>query len=142
VDVDRDAGDAANRFEAALGEVGGQVHRYPQEGEAVRRVVLRDLQDEGGSRYLVAALEHDGVIRVSGRDAGPAVARFWGSGISTYEWVYVVAPDRTQDLVLALGGERGDDVLSLLAARCEQGEDIEAVLRSPEVGADFSNWHS
>jgi hypothetical protein len=135
-----------DRIETTLDEIarrtGAEVQRYPQRGKAVRTVVLRDLRDEGGSRYLVASLEEHGALRVSGRDDGPAVSRAWGPSITTYEWVYVVPAERVDNVVAALGGGRGDDVLSLLATRCQAGEDIEAALRSSEVAAEFANWHS
>jgi hypothetical protein len=44
------------------------------------------------------------------------VSEFWGDAITSYEWVYLVAPDRIPALVRLLGGHDGDDVLALLAA--------------------------
>ena len=46
-------------------------------------------------------------------------------------------------LVEALGGQAGDDVLALLVADYQQhGGQLSLVLKRPEVGAQFSNWHS
>jgi hypothetical protein len=43
----------------------------------------------------------------------------------------------------ALGGQAGDDVLALLVADYQQhGGQLSLVLKRPEVGAQFSNWHS
>jgi hypothetical protein len=68
---------------------------------------------------------------------------FFGPGITSYEWVYVIAPDRLPSLVEALGGQTGDDVLALLVAYYQQhGGYLSPVLKRPEVGAQFSNWHS
>jgi hypothetical protein len=58
-------------------------------------------------------------------------------------WVYVVPPGRVPSLVGALGGGGGDDVLDLLARYYQRtGGRIGDLLRSPEVAAEFSNWHS
>jgi hypothetical protein len=51
--------------------------------------------------------------------------------------------DRHAILVEALGGQAGDDVLALLVADYQQhGGQLSLVLKRPEVGAQFSNWHS
>jgi hypothetical protein len=42
-----------------------------------------------------------------------------------------------------LGGHVGHDVLDLLATYHDQhGEQINDLLRGPQVAATFSNWHS
>jgi hypothetical protein len=57
-------------------------------------------------------------------------------------WVDVVPAARVDRLVEALGGDHGGDVLALLAAYDGQhGGQLGPVLRRPEVGAEFGNWH-
>lgn len=137
----------AENIENALGNIaqqaGGSLRQYPQPGLALRRVVLRDRKSEEGTQYEDAALEEGGAVRITGRDTGPGVSEFFGPEITSYEWVYVVSPDRVAGLVETLGGSQGDDVLQLLRARYEEtGGTISDLLKSPEVGASFDNWHS
>jgi hypothetical protein len=138
---------APERMEEILAEVtrqaGGTFHIYPRPGRAVRQVVLRDARDDKGRQFQAAALEDDGTLRIIGHDQCPGVSEVFGAGITSYEWVYVVAPDRVEVLLRHLGGGDGDDVLKVLAAWHEQtGGRISSLLRSPEIGAEFSNWHS
>ncbi len=51
----------------------------------VNCVVLRDTRDEGGARYLEAAIKSNGDLVISGQDLGPGVKAFFG--VSEYEWV-------------------------------------------------------
>lgn len=130
-------------MEAIAAETGAALHRYPRPGQAVRQVVLREHHDDGGSQVELAALEVDGTLRISGHDQGPRVSQFFGSALTSYEWVYVVPAARVDNLVKVLGGDDGGDVLALLAAYYEQrGGRLDPVLKGPEVRAEFSNWHS
>lgn len=95
---------------------GGTLHAYPRPGRAVRSIVLRDIHDDNGSQHEAAQLEDDGTLRVAGHDQGPALAEFFGDGVTSYEWVYVIAPDKVSALVRVLGGHDSDDALALLAA--------------------------
>jgi len=123
-------------------ETGGTLHTYPRPGEAVRQRVLRDVRNDAGTQYLAAQVETDGTVRVTGRDHGPGVTAFFGSDITSYEWVYVIAPDRVAALVAELGGDPGDDVLELLAAHTAAGTRLDPILRGPAVAAQFDNWPS
>jgi len=139
--------DERKRIDEILAEVarqaGGTLHPYPRPGERVRRIVLRDVHDERGTQYEEAVLELDGTVRVTGADHGPGVSSVFGEHITSYEWVFVIAPDRVADLVAALGGTRDDDVLTLLAAYHERVNGrISGLMRGSAVGAEFSNWHS
>jgi hypothetical protein len=139
--------DGADPVDAALEEVaaetGGTVRRAPQAGREVRRAVLRDLRDELGSQSEVAVVQDDGTLRVLGHDQGARVSVFFGSGITSYEWMYVVPPERVGNLVEAIGGGGDDDVLALLAGHYQRTQGrIGDLLRRPEVAAEFSNWHS
>jgi hypothetical protein len=105
--------------------------------------LLRDIQDDNGSQHEAAQLEDDGTLRVTGHDQGPGLTEFFGGGITSYEWVYVIAPDKVSALVRVLGGHDGDDALALLAAYHQrtQGK-IYDLLTGPDVSAQFSTWHS
>ena len=119
------------------------MHSYPRPSHAVRRGILRDDRDDRGTRYLDAALEDDGTLRIIGHAQGPRVSEFFGAAITSYEWVYIVAPDRVLALIRLLGGHDGDDVLALLAAYHQrEGEQISDLMRHPDVAVGFSNWHS
>jgi hypothetical protein len=124
-------------------ETGGTLRRYPKPGNAVRRVVLRDSRDDRGSQFEAAQLEDDGTLRITGHDQGSTVSDFFGEDITSYEWVYVVAAERTANLSRLLGGTEDDDVLDLLASyHARTHGTISAVLKDSEVAAEFSTWHS
>jgi len=124
-------------------QTGGTLRSYPRPGQAVRRIVLRDDRDDRGTRHLDAALEDDGTLRITGHDLGPRVSEFFGEAITSYEWVYIVAPDRVSALIRLLGGHDGDDALALLIAYHQrEGGQISDLMKHPDVAAAFSNWHS
>jgi hypothetical protein len=144
--MDSEAEDV-ERVDAVLGEVadetGGTVRRAPQAGREVRRVVLRDVRDDLGSQSEVAVVEDDGTLRVVGHDQGARVSVFFGSGITSCQWTYVVPAARVPNLVGVLGGGSDDDVLDLLAGYYERAQGtIGDLLRQPEVAAEFDSWHS
>ena len=56
------------------------------------RVVLRDVRDERGTRYLAAQRREDGGIVIEGHDLGRGVEVF-GPGLSEYEWFWTIEPD-------------------------------------------------
>jgi hypothetical protein len=139
--------DANEPLDIAMAEIaretGAIVRAYPRPGQAVRRVVLRDTRGDRGTQFETAQLEDDGTVRITGRDSGAGVTEFFGGDISSYEWVYVVAPERVYNLLGLLGGQEGGDVLVALAAYHQRHQGlISDVLGSPQVAAEFSNWHS
>jgi hypothetical protein len=124
-------------------QMGATLRIWPRPGPVARRIVLRDERDDRGTRYLAAALEADGTLRITGHDQGPRVSEFFGAAITSYEWVYLVAAGRIPALIRLLGGHDGDDVLALLAAYHQHvGEQISDLMNHPDVTAHFSNWHS
>jgi hypothetical protein len=131
-------------FSAKIAEAAGGILRmYPRPGRVVRHVVLRDDRDERGSQRELAQLEAGGILRITGHDQGAGVSEFFGEDLTSYEWVYVVRPDRILALVRLLGGAEGDDVLAVLAGYHERhGGRISAIMKHPDVAAEFSNWHS
>jgi hypothetical protein len=139
--------DAEDPREMTMAEIAREAGRtlrvYPHPGRAVRQVVLRDTSGDHGAQFEAAQLEDDGTLRITGHDHGPGVSEVFGDEISSYEWVYLVAPGRAGNLLRLLGGQDGDDVLAILAAYYQRnGGVISHMLKSPEVASDFSNWHS
>jgi hypothetical protein len=124
-------------------EIGATVHAYPRLGRAIRRVILRDIRDSGDTRLETAQIEDDGTLRIIGHDTGPRVSEFFGTAITSYEWVYVVAPPKVDALHRLLGGAEDDDALEALATYYQQhGGQFTELLRGPEIAAHFDNWHS
>ncbi len=124
-------------------DTGATLHPYPRPGPAVRRVQLRDTRDARGTQLEAAQIEPDGTLRIVGHDQGPGVTEFFGTGITSYEWIYTVPPDRVASLTALAGGQPGDDPLETLAAYYHQSRGhISDLLANPQVAADFSNWPS
>jgi hypothetical protein len=117
--------------------------RPPRPGPAVRCVLLRDTRNSRGTQFEAAQIGQDGTLHVIGHDQGSGVTDFFGTGISSYEWIYTVPSDRVASLTALAGGQAGDDPLDTLAA-CyrESGGHIDDLLADPRVAADFSNWAS
>ena len=140
--------DARARLDETMAQIahqtGATLHIYHHPGRAARRVVLRDVRDDRGTQLEAAQLEDDGTLRVTGHHTGPGVSEFFGDAITSYDWAYVIAPDRVGTLFTLLGGgQAGDDVLDLLATYHDQhGGQMNDLLRGPQVAAAFSNWHS
>jgi hypothetical protein len=124
-------------------QTGATLHIYQHPGPAARRVILRDTRNERGTQFEAAQIDNDGTLRVTGHHTGPGVSEFFGAAITSYDWTYVIAPERVGTLLTLLGGHAGDDVLDRLAAYHDQhGGRVDDLLRGPQVAADFSNWHS
>ncbi len=100
-------------------------------------VLLRDTEDEGGSRQLSARLKADGSVLIEGRDLGPGVERFLGPGQFEYEWAVSIAPPDVRTLKMALSCR--DDVLTALRDRFsgEASAELQGFLDSNAVQYDF-----
>ncbi|HRW17707.1 MAG TPA: hypothetical protein P5181_02560 [Dermatophilaceae bacterium] len=102
------------------------------------RVVLEDRRDADGTVRSLVARAAEGGIRIEGQDLGPGVERFFGPGLTEYEWSWWVPPVRVAALVARLGGEPGADPLATLAAfHREGGEPLSQALKDPAVDATF-----
>ena len=139
--------DARRRLDETMRQIaeqtGAALYIYQHPGPAARRVILRDTRNERGTQFEAAQIDDDGTLRVTGHHTGPGVSEFFGAAITSYDWAYVIAPGRVGTLLILLGGHAGDDVLDRLAAYYDQhGGQVNDLLRSPQVAADFSNWHS
>ena len=114
-------------------------------------MVLRDTRNDRGTQFEAAQIEDDGTLRVTGHHTGPGVSEFFGAAITSYDWAYVIAPDRTATLLTLLGGHTGDDVLDLpatyrsahqgvrLADRWRGGQGFAA--RRPGTGCRYSGGY-
>ena len=78
-------------------------------------LLLRDMHDEGGRRFLGASLAADGTLTITGQDLGDGVEQFFGPGNREYEWVWTIRAQHLPTLAAALGAD--DDLLAALAAR-------------------------
>ena len=87
-----------------------------------RSVVLRQDRTPGDFRGLTARLTAGGDLSIEGQDLGSSVEGFWGPGLTEYEWAITVRAREIPRVVAALGGKEGDDVLTLLSARCSENE--------------------
>jgi hypothetical protein len=124
-------------------ETGTILHRYPRPGHVIRSVILRDTADDRGTQFEAAEIEDDGTLRVVGHDTGPSVTEFFGAGITSYEWVYMVPRERIDALLRLLSADQRGDALDCLAAYHQQHDgQVSELLRSSEVDAQFANWHS
>ena len=122
------------------GQTGARLHVYHHPGRAARRVVLRDARNDRGTQFEAAQLDDDGTLRVTGHHTGPGVSEFFGDAITSYDWAYVITPDRVGTLFTLLHGHAGDDVLDLLATYHDQnGGQMNDLLRGSQVAAAFSN---
>ena len=139
--------DARARLDETMAQIAGQtgatLRACHHPGRAARRVVLRDTRNDRGTQFEAAQLDDDGTLRVTGHHTGPGVSEFFREAITSYDWAYVIAPDRVGTLFTLLDGHAGDDVLGLLATYHNQhGGQMNDLLRTSQVAATFSNWHS
>lgn len=104
-------------------------------------VTLREQRDADGFRRLSADRRPDGGIMIDGHDLGPGVERIFGSGLTEYEWAWVIDPGAIPSVIAALGGGEGDDPLRLLAAWyvAHGGVDPGSHLREAGVPIEFWN---
>ena len=116
---------------------------YPSPLRPVRRLTLRQTRTETDTQFEEVVLDADGTVYVVGEDQGAGVSAVFGEEIRSYEWVYVLPPDRIPHLVEALGGAGSDDVLSLIKTYYESTDGrLHALLCGPDINATFANWHS
>ena len=103
----------------------------------VRYVTLRDARDEDGRRQLSASLKGDGALLIEGQDLGPGVERFFGPGLTEYEWAWIIQPPGVRALQLALAR---DDVLAALRDRFsgDAAADLQRFLE--DNGVPYEPW--
>lgn len=100
------------------------------------KVVLRQSQDSGGSRYLDAAFDDHGDLVFTGQDLGPAVERFFGC--REYEWAWTVRAADLPKLAAAL--EATGDLLAAIRDRFagDRAGQVDAFLK--EYAIPFEGW--
>ncbi len=104
------------------------------------QVVLRDLTDAGGRRFLEARRREDGGITILGQDLGSGVESAFGEGLTEYEWGWQIAPKDVPAAIAALGGHPGDDPLRVMANwhAAHGGEDPGSHLK--DAGVPIAFW--
>ena len=104
----------------------------------VNYVTLRDTRDEDGSRQLSASLKGDGALLIEGQDIGPGVERFFGPGLTEYEWAWIIQPPGVGMLKLALAC--GNDILAALKDRFsgDAAADLQRFLE--DNGIPYEPW--
>jgi hypothetical protein len=103
----------------------------------VNYVTLRESRDKDGRRQLSASLQGDGTLLIEGQDIGPGVERFFGPGLTEYEWAWIIRPSGVKVLKLALA--RGD-VLTALRERFsgDAAADLQPFLE--DNGIPYEPW--
>jgi hypothetical protein len=103
----------------------------------VNYVTLRESRDKDGRRQLSASLQGDGALLIEGQDIGPGVERFFGPGLTEYEWAWIIRPSGVKALKLALA--RGD-VLTALRERFsgDAAADLQPFLE--DNGIPYEPW--
>lgn len=72
----------------------------PEPEKELARVILRDEQTKGDSRYLSASYSINGDLKIEGQDLGRAVKGVFGC--SEYEWAWTIARPNLPKLAEAL----------------------------------------
>ena len=104
-------------------------------------IVLREEHSAGGSRYLQARITETGDLRIEGQDLGRDVEAVWGAGLREYEWVITVRATHLPQLIAVLGGMDGDNILSLLAAKCSEDDRYASKSFLEEKGIPIEFWN-
>ena len=79
----------------------------------MNQVVLRQISDKDGTRYLSAKLAEGGDIVIEGQDLGDGVQRIFG--VREYEWVWTIRSANVSKVRDLLGGQ--EDVIAAIADR-------------------------
>lgn len=111
----------------------------PSDPPEARVIGLQNERRGDGSHLsLDATVQADGDLQISGHDTGP-VAVFFDS---EYEWWYTIAANDVPDLVIALGGQPGSDILDVLERRYsgDGSYDLDKDLRASGVEYTFYCW--
>lgn len=74
------------------------------------KIILREKHTVKGKEYLVVPLESNGDLRIDGQDMGVNIEKFWGSGLTDYEYIISVQATDVPSLLKALGSI--DEILS------------------------------
>lgn len=101
-------------------------------------VILRDIRDKLGTRYLAASISPEGTLAITGQDLGDGVEQIFGPGNREYEWAWTIqAPDVAR---LAAALDAGDDLLAGLARQFSG--DAAAGLKPflDEKGIPYESW--
>ena len=107
----------------------------------VYEAVLRDENNDSGSRHLIARTSSAG-IELVGRDlnSGPKENQIFGA--SEYEWIQTIAWEHVPAFRELLGLAPGDDVIKLLSERYsgKASSDLSALLQTATFPIKFWSW--
>jgi hypothetical protein len=103
-----------------------------------KSIILRDINNKSGSRYMDASLSDDGTLTIEGQDLGGGVQQLFGTGNYEYEWAWTIQSSNVPKLRSAL--DAGEDVLAALAARFSK--DAAANLKSflDDQAIPYESW--
>jgi hypothetical protein len=102
-------------------------------------VILRDVEDADGTRYLDATMDARGRLVIEGQDVGAGVERLFGEGYREYEWRWTVPADLVPAAAGALGGSPGEAPLAVVARWIgEHGTDPGSAIRA--AGIRIEHW--
>ncbi len=107
----------------------------------VRSVTLQhEKRDDGSRLHLDALIGSDGVLHIDGHDLGPVTKLMSPDG--EYEYFYTIPAKDVPALVIALGGQPGDDVMDLLEQNWsgDNSYRLGAAIRSSGVKYGFSSY--
>ncbi len=107
---------------------------------SLAKIVLRNLRDERGLRYLGATRRPDGGIHIDGQDLGRGVENAFGAGLTEYEWTWDIEATDVPAVIAALEGREGDDPLRLLAAWSTAHDGIDPGSHLKEAGVPIQFW--
>jgi hypothetical protein len=108
--------------------------------DEIRRRRLRYQRDADGVRRLDVILRDDGSLVIDGQDLGRGVESFWGEGLTEYEWTRTIEKEHVPQLVAALGGGPGADVLALIEESFagDKAAGLEQLLEQAAI--PFKSW--
>ena len=123
--------------------IDGSIKVFPSQKSDDRVVIVCEQTDadRGLTSVVTISIDSTGAFRWRVVDSGPFVSRAWGEAITTYEWVRTVPAENIGKFVSLLGGHSDGDLLEFVKLRYDAGVDVEMILKSPAVGAEFANWH-
>jgi hypothetical protein len=108
--------------------------------ERLAKVVLRELRDARGSRYLEATRHADGGIQILGQDLGSGVEEIFGAGLREYEWYWNIEPTAVPAVIAALDGREDDDPLYVLAAWSVTHSGVDPGSHLQKAGVPIEFW--
>jgi len=104
-----------------------------------RTITLRETRDEEGTRYLGARIMSTGDLVIEGQDLGSGVTKFFGQGITEYEYAWTIPREDVHLLLKALGGAKTHDILGVLKEQFskEPALEVSGLLKEHHIKYEF-----